>query len=33
MRERAELAPGQTIQISLKTPNLHFFDKTSQQRL
>ncbi|WP_113407714.1 sn-glycerol-3-phosphate ABC transporter ATP-binding protein UgpC [Rhizobiales bacterium] len=33
MRERAELAPGQTIQISLKTPNLHFFDKVSQQRL
>ena len=33
MRERAELAPGQTIRISLKTPNLHFFDKASQQRL
>ncbi|GAC1043713.1 ABC transporter ATP-binding protein [Rhizobium sp. No.120] len=33
MRERAELVPGQTIQISLKTPNLHFFDKASQQRL
>ncbi len=33
MRERAELTPGQTIQISLKTPNLHFFDKVSQQRL
>ncbi|AYG68932.1 MULTISPECIES: sn-glycerol-3-phosphate ABC transporter ATP-binding protein UgpC [unclassified Rhizobium] len=33
MRERAELGPGQTVQISLKTPNLHFFDKASQQRL
>ncbi|NLR97937.1 sn-glycerol-3-phosphate ABC transporter ATP-binding protein UgpC [Rhizobium sp. P38BS-XIX] len=33
MRERAELVPGQTIQISLKIPNLHFFDKASQQRL
>ena len=33
MRERAELAPGQAIRISLKTPNLHFFDKASQQRL
>jgi multiple sugar transport system ATP-binding protein len=33
MRERAELVPGQKIQISFKTPNLHFFDKASQQRL
>ncbi len=33
MRERAELVPGQRIQVSLKTPNLHFFDKASQQRL
>ncbi len=33
MRERAALMPGQKIQISFKTPSLHFFDKTSQQRL
>ncbi len=33
MRERAELTPGQKVQLSLKTPNLHFFDKASQQRL
>jgi len=33
MRERAELTPGQKVQLSLKTPNLHFFDKVSQQRL
>ena len=33
MRERVDLVPGQKIQVSLKTPNLHFFDKASQQRL
>ncbi|SCB07820.1 ABC transporter ATP-binding protein [Rhizobium multihospitium] len=33
MRERAELTPGQKVQLSVKTPNLHFFDKASQQRL
>ncbi|NKJ39933.1 MULTISPECIES: ABC transporter ATP-binding protein [Rhizobium] len=33
MRERAELTPGQVVQISLKSPNLHFFDKVTQQRL
>ncbi|HEX8048144.1 ABC transporter ATP-binding protein [Rhizobium sp.] len=33
MRERAELAPNQKVQLSFKSPNLHFFDKATQQRL
>ncbi|MDL2398100.1 ABC transporter ATP-binding protein [Rhizobium mayense] len=33
MRERAELTPSQTVKISLKSPNVHFFDKGTQQRL
>ncbi|MBB3609203.1 sn-glycerol-3-phosphate ABC transporter ATP-binding protein UgpC [Rhizobium sp. BK602] len=33
MRERAELTPNQTVKLSLKSPNVHFFDKASQQRL
>ncbi|WP_047452941.1 ABC transporter ATP-binding protein [Rhizobium rhizogenes] len=33
MRERAELAPNQKVQLSFKSPNVHFFDKATQQRL
>ncbi|MBB3458578.1 multiple sugar transport system ATP-binding protein [Rhizobium sp. BK313] len=33
MRERAELTPNQTVKLSLKSPNVHFFDKATQQRL
>ncbi|AYG63368.1 ABC transporter ATP-binding protein [Rhizobium jaguaris] len=33
MRERAELTPNQTVKLSLKSPNIHFFDKVTQQRL
>ncbi len=33
MRERAELMPGQIVHLSFMSPNVHFFDKASQQRL
>ncbi|MEF0941764.1 ABC transporter ATP-binding protein [Rhizobium sp. BR 362] len=33
MRERAELAPDQTVNLSLRSSNIHFFDKQTQQRL
>ncbi|OCJ01869.1 sugar ABC transporter ATP-binding protein [Agrobacterium sp. 13-626] len=33
MRERAELAPNQKVQLSFKSSNVHFFDKVTQQRL
>ena len=33
MRERADLVPGQMVKISFKSPNVHFFDKATQQRL
>jgi multiple sugar transport system ATP-binding protein len=33
MRERAELIPNQTVKLSFKSPNVHFFDKATQQRL
>jgi multiple sugar transport system ATP-binding protein len=33
MRERASLTPGQKVQLSLKTKNIHVFDKATQQRI
>jgi multiple sugar transport system ATP-binding protein len=33
MRERAELLPQQTVKLSFKSDNVHFFDKATQQRL
>ncbi|MFK0332105.1 ABC transporter ATP-binding protein [Rhizobium sp. NPDC090275] len=33
MRERADLTPGQVVKLSLKSPNVHFFDKATQRRI
>jgi multiple sugar transport system ATP-binding protein len=33
MRERVSLTPGQTVQLSFRSPNVHFFDKATQHRL
>ncbi|MFS8055303.1 sn-glycerol-3-phosphate ABC transporter ATP-binding protein UgpC [Rhizobium sp. BR 317] len=33
MRERAELTPDQMVSLSLRSSNVHFFDKETQQRL
>ncbi|MBB4568851.1 ABC transporter ATP-binding protein [Rhizobium leucaenae] len=33
MRQRAELTPDQTVNLSLRSSNVHFFDKQTQQRL
>ncbi|WFU11527.1 sn-glycerol-3-phosphate ABC transporter ATP-binding protein UgpC (plasmid) [Rhizobium sp. CB3090] len=33
MRERAELTPDQMVNLSLRSSNVHFFDKGTQQRL
>ncbi|MBB3962692.1 ABC transporter ATP-binding protein [Rhizobium metallidurans] len=33
MRERADLTPGQVVRLSLRSPNVHFFDKATQQRI
>jgi multiple sugar transport system ATP-binding protein len=33
MRERADLTPGQVVELSLKSPNVHFFGKVTQRRI
>ena len=33
LRERVLLVPGQTVRLSLRSENLHFFDKRSQERI
>jgi multiple sugar transport system ATP-binding protein len=33
LHKRMMLAPGETVSLSLRSSNVHFFDRTTQQRL